>query len=68
MHHLSDLDGLVCHTVMVLNMHPPSCHLVLLVLLDFFDELDHQASPLTLHSSLPELVRYVQCGLHRIKA
>ncbi|KAG0722116.1 AF4/FMR2 family member 4 [Chionoecetes opilio] len=35
---------------------------------DFFDELDHQASPLTLHSSLPELVMYVQCGLHRIKA
>ncbi|XP_050739870.1 AF4/FMR2 family member 1-like isoform X3 [Eriocheir sinensis] len=35
---------------------------------DFFDELDHQASPLTLHSSLPELVMYVQCGLHRIRA
>lgn len=35
---------------------------------DFFDELDHQASPLTLHSSLPELVMYVQYGLHRIRA
>lgn len=35
---------------------------------EFFAELDHQASPLTLHSSLPELVLYVQCGLHRIRA
>ncbi|XP_042204375.1 AF4/FMR2 family member 4-like isoform X2 [Homarus americanus] len=34
---------------------------------DFFIELDRHVSPLTLHSSLYELVCYVQYGLHRLK-
>ncbi|XP_071513248.1 uncharacterized protein lilli isoform X3 [Panulirus ornatus] len=34
---------------------------------DFFVELDRHVSPLTLHSSLYELVYYVQYGLHRLK-
>ncbi|XP_064095081.1 AF4/FMR2 family member 1-like isoform X2 [Macrobrachium nipponense] len=34
---------------------------------EFFIELDHLVSPLTLHSSLSELVYYVQCGLQRLK-
>ncbi|KAK3879242.1 hypothetical protein Pcinc_016185 [Petrolisthes cinctipes] len=34
---------------------------------DFFIELDRQARPLTLHSSLYELVCYVQFGLQRLK-
>nr|XP_045603603.1 AF4/FMR2 family member 4-like isoform X2 [Procambarus clarkii] len=34
---------------------------------DFFIELNRQVSPLTLHSSLFELVCYVQYGLHRLR-
>lgn len=34
---------------------------------DFFIGLDRVVSPLTLHSSLSELVYYVQCGLQRLK-
>ncbi|KAK7072796.1 Has a role in transcriptional regulation [Halocaridina rubra] len=34
---------------------------------DFFIELDRACSPLTLHSSLTDLVYYAYCGLHRLK-
>ncbi|XP_072040833.1 uncharacterized protein [Amphiura filiformis] len=34
---------------------------------EFFQELDQQCGPLTLHSSTLELVRYARNGLHRLK-
>ncbi|KAJ9580024.1 hypothetical protein L9F63_004317, partial [Diploptera punctata] len=34
---------------------------------DFFIELDHYCGPLTLHSSLSDLVRYVRIGIQRLK-
>ncbi|CAG0884987.1 unnamed protein product [Darwinula stevensoni] len=34
---------------------------------DFFIQLDRQCGPLTLHSSITDLVSYVRCGLHRLK-
>ncbi|XP_050307924.1 AF4/FMR2 family member lilli isoform X2 [Anthonomus grandis grandis] len=35
---------------------------------DFFIDLDRQCKPLTMHSTLKELVRYVQQGIRRLKA
>ena len=34
---------------------------------DFFIELDQYCGPLTLHSSLNDLVRYVRVGIQRLK-
>ena len=34
---------------------------------DFFIQLDRQCGPLTLHSSLRDLVRYVRAGVQRLR-
>lgn len=34
---------------------------------DFFIALDHENGPITLHSSLSKVVKYVQAGLQKLK-
>lgn len=34
---------------------------------DFFIALDHENGPITLHSSLSKVVKYVQGGLQKLK-
>ena len=34
---------------------------------DFFIQLDRQCGPLTIHSSLRDLVRYVRTGVQRLQ-
>jgi len=42
-------------------------YLFFLFCTDFFIELDQYCGPLTLHSSLNDLVRYVRVGIQRLK-
>lgn len=35
--------------------------------LDFFIALDHENGPITLHSSLSKVVKYIQSGLQKLK-
>lgn len=34
---------------------------------DFFIELDHENGPITLHSSLNNVVKYVQAGIQKLR-
>lgn len=34
---------------------------------DFFISLDHEIGPLTLHSSIYEVFKYVQAGLQKLR-
>lgn len=36
-------------------------------ILDFFIGLDHENGPITLHSSLSKVVKYVHAGLQKLK-
>lgn len=38
-----------------------------LFFLDFFIELDHENGPITLHSSLNNVVKYVQAGIQKLR-
>lgn len=40
---------------------------IIVLILDFFIELDHENGPITLHSSLNNVVKYVQAGIQKLR-
>lgn len=55
------------HTGMLGNMPFHFTFLTSALFLEFFIELDRQCGPLTMHSSLIDLVRYVREGIRRLR-
>lgn len=42
-------------------------HVIYGIFSDFFIELDRHCKPLTLHSTLKDLVKYVRAGIQRVE-
>lgn len=49
----SSLDLLTLHTILCIS--------------EFYEDIDYQCGSLTIYSSVPDLVYYVQTGLQKIK-